>query len=181
MSSDKGSLSSPVSTESLAHKDILPSGDSAGYSKSFYVSSEIVKPQKEAVAKSEMTCKQCREHLKVDPRSSSTQKIPETVDLESPRSWGMAHPATYNEKIQRQLNQVAEPPSADGMEDFTTQMTPPNKPDLVSNIGRMCPLCSKMYYATSTFEEFSEHVHSHFGEEDEELDSVINNFEIINN
>nr|CAD7406856.1 unnamed protein product [Timema cristinae] len=89
----------------------------------------------------EMTCKQCREHLKVDPRSSSTQKIPETVDLESPHSWGMAHPATYNEKIQRQLDQVAEPPSADGMEDFTTQMTPPNKPDLVSNIGRMCPLC----------------------------------------
>nr|CAD7399305.1 unnamed protein product [Timema cristinae] len=48
-----GSSSSPVSTESLAHKDSLPSGDSAGYSKSFSVSSEIVKPQKEAVAKNE--------------------------------------------------------------------------------------------------------------------------------
>nr|CAD7413202.1 unnamed protein product [Timema poppensis] len=125
----------------------------------------------------EMTCKQCREQLKVDPCSSSAQNIPETVDLGSPRSWGMAH----NEKIQRQLNQVAEPPSADGMEDLTTQLTPPNQPDLVPSICRMCPLCGKMYYATSTFEEFSEHVHNHFGEEDEEIDSVINNFEIINN
>nr|CAD7587573.1 unnamed protein product [Timema genevievae] len=48
-----GSLNSPVSTESLAHKDILPSDDSAGCSKSFSVSSEIVKPQKGAVAKNE--------------------------------------------------------------------------------------------------------------------------------
>nr|CAD7604618.1 unnamed protein product [Timema genevievae] len=46
-----GSLSSPVSTESLAYKDILPSGDSACCSKSFSVSLEIVKPQKEGVAK----------------------------------------------------------------------------------------------------------------------------------
>nr|CAD7205332.1 unnamed protein product [Timema douglasi] len=50
-SSDSGSSSSPVSTESLAHKDILPSGDLAGYSKSLSVSLEIAKPQKEAVAK----------------------------------------------------------------------------------------------------------------------------------
>nr|CAD7569336.1 unnamed protein product [Timema californicum] len=38
---EAGSSISPVSTESQAHKDILPSGDSAGCSKSFSVSSEI--------------------------------------------------------------------------------------------------------------------------------------------
>nr|CAD7203444.1 unnamed protein product [Timema douglasi] len=106
----------------------------------------------------EMTCKQCREHLKVDPCSSSAQNIPETVDLGSPRSWGMAH----NEKIQRQLNQVAEPPSADGMEDLTTQLTPPNKPDLAPSICRMCPLCVSTnefneHLAVST-DEFNEHL-----------------------
>nr|CAD7428702.1 unnamed protein product [Timema monikensis] len=37
----RSSLNSPVSTESLAHKDILPSGDSAGCLKSFSASSEI--------------------------------------------------------------------------------------------------------------------------------------------
>nr|CAD7426884.1 unnamed protein product [Timema monikensis] len=50
-----GSSSSPDSTESLAHKDTLPSGDSAGCSKSFSISSEIVKLQEKAVAKSEIS------------------------------------------------------------------------------------------------------------------------------
>nr|CAD7429726.1 unnamed protein product [Timema monikensis] len=53
--SDSGSSSSPVSTESLAHKDILPSGNSAGCLKSFSVSSEIVKPQEETVVESEIS------------------------------------------------------------------------------------------------------------------------------
>nr|CAD7456828.1 unnamed protein product [Timema tahoe] len=48
-----GSWSSTVSTGSLAHKDILSSSDSACCSKSHSVSSRIVKPQKEGVAKSE--------------------------------------------------------------------------------------------------------------------------------
>nr|CAD7425962.1 unnamed protein product [Timema monikensis] len=50
----------PLFQQNLWHTDILPSGDSAGYLKSFSVSSEIVKPQKDAVAKSEISV----EHIK---------------------------------------------------------------------------------------------------------------------
>ncbi|GAB0093600.1 uncharacterized protein DMENIID0001_087640 [Sergentomyia squamirostris] len=52
---------------------------------------------------------------------------------------------------------------------------------LADVLDKMCPMCGKIYSTTSRFEEFQEHVESHFVDENEMELSLDRNFEIVSN
>ncbi|XP_059610097.1 protein spindle-F [Phlebotomus argentipes] len=52
---------------------------------------------------------------------------------------------------------------------------------LADVLDKMCPMCGKIYSTTSKFEEFQEHVESHFVDENEMDLSVERNYEIVSN
>lgn len=48
------------------------------------------------------------------------------------------------------------------------------------NSERMCPMCGKLFCETTTFNEFQEHVESHFiDDSDTDYNSIERNFELI--
>lgn len=50
----------------------------------------------------------------------------------------------------------------------------------LENSERMCPMCGKLFKATTTFSEFQEHVESHFiDDSDTDYNSIDRNFEIV--
>lgn len=54
-----------------------------------------------------------------------------------------------------------------------------NKKRLADCSEKMCPMCGKIYEKTSTFDEFQDHVESHFIDTSEVDFSIERNFEII--
>lgn len=54
-----------------------------------------------------------------------------------------------------------------------------NKKRLADFLEKMCPMCGKIYEKTSTFDEFQDHVESHFIDASEVDFSIERNFEII--
>ncbi|XP_055698433.1 protein spindle-F isoform X2 [Phlebotomus papatasi] len=52
---------------------------------------------------------------------------------------------------------------------------------LADVLDKMCPMCGKIYSTTSKFEEFQEHVESHFVDENEMDLSLERNYEIVSN
>lgn len=92
------------------------------------------------------------------------------------------------EDIQHQLQQVSEPPPLDAEDDnhkllnMTKQeghSTTTTMEEFAEFEDRICPLCEKFYHRTAKFEEFHRHVLTHFSNEDNEYDSLINNYEVI--
>lgn len=53
------------------------------------------------------------------------------------------------------------------------------KKRLADCLEKMCPMCGKIYEKTSTFDEFQDHVESHFIDASEVDFSIERNFEII--
>lgn len=54
-----------------------------------------------------------------------------------------------------------------------------NQKLLADCLEKMCPMCGKIYEKTSTFDEFQDHVESHFIDPSEVDFSIERNFEII--
>lgn len=54
-----------------------------------------------------------------------------------------------------------------------------NQKRLADGLEKMCPMCGKLYEKTSTFDEFQDHVESHFIDASEVDFSIERNFEII--
>ena len=44
---------------------------------------------------------------------------------------------------------------------------------------RICPLCAKFYHSSTPFDDFSEHVLSHFVQEENAEESILTNYEVI--
>jgi hypothetical protein len=111
-------------------------------------------------------CSRCQEKSQAKLTSTVTDADIE-ADVERLRKWGIPDGTSYSEDIQRQLDQVAEPPASVSSMDMSTVYK-----------EFICPMCGKLYSKESSFLVFQQHVSDHFTEE-EGPDSTLNNFEVI--
>jgi hypothetical protein len=89
------------------------------------------------------------------------------TDVESLRKWGIPDGTSYSEGMQRQLDQVAEPPATICSMDTSTLQN-----------ECICPMCGTLYNKGSPFITFQQHVTDHFTDEGDS-DSIITNFEVV--
>lgn len=50
---------------------------------------------------------------------------------------------------------------------------------VADTVDKMCPMCAKVYSSSSTFDDFQDHVESHFIDDSELDGSIDKNFEIV--
>uniref|UniRef100_A0A1B6DK04 UBZ1-type domain-containing protein n=2 Tax=Clastoptera arizonana TaxID=38151 RepID=A0A1B6DK04_9HEMI len=72
-------------------------------------------------------------------------------------------------QFEQQQRQIYEPPLSDMKKEV--EEIPVDENSLLNFEDRICPLCSKFYHKTTKFEEFNEHVLSHFPKE-RDIDSL---------
>ncbi|KAK7872187.1 hypothetical protein R5R35_001748 [Gryllus longicercus] len=114
------------------------------------------------------------------------------VEMEGAPAWAApALPSSHD--VQRQLQCVAEPPLSElptpssfkrgsgprRLSERAASFHASSNPASTPIEQWMCPLCSKVYPKSVEFEEFQQHVMSHFADEDPEPESIINNFEVV--
>jgi hypothetical protein len=100
-------------------------------------------------------CNPCQEKSEVKQTLKDSDADIE-AEVDSLRKWGIPDGTSYSEDIQRQLDQVAEPPAT------TSSMITSSK-----HKEHICPMCGKLYNQGIPFEMFQQHVSDHFTEEEE--------------
>lgn len=50
---------------------------------------------------------------------------------------------------------------------------------VADTVDKMCPMCAKVYSSSSTFDDFQDHVESHFIDDSDLDGSIDKNFEIV--
>lgn len=109
-------------------------------------------------------CNPCQEKLEVKQILKDSDADIE-AEVESLRKWGIPDGTSYSDDIQRQLDQVAEPPAISSM--ITSS----------KHKEHICPMCGKLYNQGIPFEMFQQHVSDHFTEEEESY-CILTNSEV---
>lgn len=126
-----------------------------------------------------LPCKKCQN------RSGDETRPPAVIETKPEVTILLSENQNILDNIQKQLMEVSEPPLTEiednnkllnmtKQEGHSTTME-----DYVEFEDRICPLCEKFYHRTAKFEEFHRHVLTHFSNEDNEYESLINNYEVI--
>lgn len=129
--------------------------------------------------KNGLTCKKCQ------TRTGDETQGPAVAETKPAITASLSGNQNILDNIQHQLQQVSEPPPLDAEDNKMLNITKQEGhstttlEDYAEFEDRICPLCEKFYHRTAKFEEFHRHVLTHFSNEDNEYDSLINNYEVI--
>lgn len=131
------------------------------------------------IIKNGLACKKCQNN-----RSGDEIQPPTVVQAKPEVTVLLSKNQNILDDIQKQLLEVSEPPVSDTDNDKLLNITKQEghtttMEDYAEYEDRICPLCEKFYHRTAKFEEFHRHVLTHFSNEDNEYDSLINNYEVI--
>lgn len=112
-------------------------------------------------------CPACKNHAK---KPITADKKMETDDIITNRYDDQSLTLTTSKSSAAQLPGKPEP---------TVHIDFLEQKRLADTVDKMCPMCAKVYSSSSTFDDFQDHVESHFIDDSELDGSIDRNFEIV--